>query len=1093
MKYIALILVALLPLVACQSGPSESPDPKPRSASSSGQGTTRGPTHGAERPRFSPDGRMIAYHAGKAGQRQIHVMNVDGSEARALTSLAGDNRDPTWGPDGARIVFASNRGGDYDLYAVNLVGGELEQITNFEGDELEPTVSSVRYAFYAVRSDGCSRSGADGVQVDGYEKVVFTRRHDSPVREEVWFASMTPLNVASVKASWRELDQLSQHNVHNGRLSPPDASCREPAFSGDGLSLLWSCEPGKMTINDNLASWEQSFEGALAAVGQLGSACSLDDWEGESFMTDPCIAKLARRYSAYAGPARSSATDGVERAGASANQIVLVGDVDGKLVHRERMADRAEWIAFDIAADDARNVVWSPDGKRVAFDADGEQGREIVVAEVDFYLQEVRNLHTFAELHGAGQSAKLHANRFVARPGQEKEFYALYEKLRYQRRAQFITADAALQAFRDEFVEILQSAEERAAEDLRTLSKALFEYFAIQYAESGAPQHRYLALYFATAWVPLEAAATMKMLSADDYLTYSYSRFNDDEDDEDDEELAQFNRLRGPPIERLPAEARRVLAAEIPEGFRAEVGARLDSMFAHAAVGDLIVPSRAKPARIDWTQFKVRGNYAENTLGGYFLAMVWYAQAPLPFDASLHDVVVAMRHARVGAGSALETWTRIDAVVSTFMGKPVDATIGQLVQLSIDEPALLRPFDAKAMASRLEALRGPIMLRDAEAAESGSGELALKITLFPKRVGLDSTFFRGLTHPNVEMRGMPSALDVMGVLAGEHARELALEQLDLEDGQISAANYREALDKLIAETPAMTSGGGYWNTDVYHSWLATLVVLAGASDVASDSLMSFTHSKAWQDRRIASALGSYTQLKHSAVLYNMQDMGVECDSDDSFYVMIEQPILPIPHGFVDPLPSFFDALAALADRVYKQLHDQPEGPHVPWWSGEENDPVLNARNFARDLAELARHELSGKPLNPKQLAWIEITGGRLEALTLGLQTDDTLLVMGSEARAQRGVALVTDVHTNLQRAQVLQLGIGRLLNLYVAVPDGIGQTMTQGGMFSFYEFVQPMSDRLTDEQWDERITGKQLPARPRWTASFVEEAAAKGL
>src|SRR5690606_9224030 len=102
---------------------------------------------------------------------------------------------------------------------------------------------------------------------------------------------------------------------------------------------------------------------------------------------------------------------------------------------------------------DARNLVWTPDGSGVAFDAASTSataaGRTIATAPTHFYLQEVRNLHRFPALHGKGQSKKMQRNRFLARPGTHKEFYALYEQLRYARLPQYVTADAALQAYRD--------------------------------------------------------------------------------------------------------------------------------------------------------------------------------------------------------------------------------------------------------------------------------------------------------------------------------------------------------------------------------------------------------------------------------------------------------------------------------------------------------------------------------------------------------------------------------------------------------------------------------------------------------------------
>ena len=69
------------------------------------------------------------------------------------------------------------------------------------------------------------------------------------------------------------------------------------------------------------------------------------------------------------------------------------------------------------------------------------------------------------------------------------------------------------------------------------------------------------------------------------------------------------------------------------------------------------------------------------------------------------------------------------------------------------------------------------------------------------------------------------------------------------------------------------------------------------------------------------------------------------------------------------------------------------------------------------------------------------------------------------------------------------IGIGRVDKLFVGVPDAIGARMTEGGVFGFYEFAGPIGDRLTDEQWNEKIVGGTLPPRPAWVSSFFEAAA----
>lgn len=59
-------------------------------------------------PRWSPDGTQIAFLSTRAGKNQVHVIAVDGGEARALTTLPqGAASAPEWSPDGTRIAFGA--------------------------------------------------------------------------------------------------------------------------------------------------------------------------------------------------------------------------------------------------------------------------------------------------------------------------------------------------------------------------------------------------------------------------------------------------------------------------------------------------------------------------------------------------------------------------------------------------------------------------------------------------------------------------------------------------------------------------------------------------------------------------------------------------------------------------------------------------------------------------------------------------------------------------------------------------------------------------------------------------------------------------
>ena len=56
-------------------------------------------------PRFSPDGKKIAFVSDRAGGDNLWIMNADGSDAHAVTDEAEHLvHNPSWSPDGQYLV-----------------------------------------------------------------------------------------------------------------------------------------------------------------------------------------------------------------------------------------------------------------------------------------------------------------------------------------------------------------------------------------------------------------------------------------------------------------------------------------------------------------------------------------------------------------------------------------------------------------------------------------------------------------------------------------------------------------------------------------------------------------------------------------------------------------------------------------------------------------------------------------------------------------------------------------------------------------------------------------------------------------------------
>src|SRR5262244_1064351 len=76
-------------------------------------------------PRFSPDGKWIAFSSDRNGNLDVFVIPSTGGTARQLTYHSADDTVLGWTPDSQAVLFASNRAEDWagKLYTVGLSGG----------------------------------------------------------------------------------------------------------------------------------------------------------------------------------------------------------------------------------------------------------------------------------------------------------------------------------------------------------------------------------------------------------------------------------------------------------------------------------------------------------------------------------------------------------------------------------------------------------------------------------------------------------------------------------------------------------------------------------------------------------------------------------------------------------------------------------------------------------------------------------------------------------------------------------------------------------------------------------------------------------
>jgi TolB protein len=92
-------------------------------------------------PAWSPDGKTMAITLSKDGNPDLYLINNEGVILNRLTKNTGINVSPAWSPDGRQIVFVSDRSGNPQIYIMNVKTKAVRRITFQGNDNTEPSWS----------------------------------------------------------------------------------------------------------------------------------------------------------------------------------------------------------------------------------------------------------------------------------------------------------------------------------------------------------------------------------------------------------------------------------------------------------------------------------------------------------------------------------------------------------------------------------------------------------------------------------------------------------------------------------------------------------------------------------------------------------------------------------------------------------------------------------------------------------------------------------------------------------------------------------------------------------------------------------------
>jgi len=650
-------------------------------------------------------------------------------------------------------------------------------------------------------------------------------------------------------------------------------------------------------------------------------------------------------------------------------------------------------------------------------------------------------------------------NAFVVKPSYNNEFFPLYESNRYSYIPNFVTTDSMLHNYHLMFDFLLKQLEEqKLVAELKQLNASMLSESLNQYNNLKGTEWENAAKrnvgFFAVGSKLLNPSVSIPSIVANEV----------------NQELALIEAHQG--IAKSPV---------------MNIGGGEDIM-----IDTPQGPQPLEALKEDYSQYIPRGHYDKTEqLKVYFKSMMWYGR--LTFRLKNDDEIKSgiLITLALNKESNQASWNKIYEPVNFFVGKSDDITYYQFKDLvkqvygdnatpqtaSADKNKFTSFVDATKTLEPPQINSMPIF----QASIQADREKEIKgFRFMGQRFTIDASIFQRLVYREVGdktkscqafkpeetgclsgARCLPKGLDIPATMGSNEAKNILNGM-----GETKYACYPENMSKMNEYVLGLNTE--IWTQNLYWGWLYQLRPLL---DVKQSGYPTFMQNAAWLRKDLNTFLGSWSELKHDTILYAKQ-VYAELGGGG--------PEKKDDRGYVEPNPYVYARLASLLKMTNEGL--EIRGLLTP----SMKDNLSKMEQLAMSLKTISEKELNNENLTDADYELIRSYGGQLEHFWLEINKDEPQYKELDQRNFldQNPAAIIADVATD-PNGQVLEEGTGKISEIYVVVPVDGKLRIAKGGVYSYYEFPWPMSDRLTDKKWREMLKSGQAPELPSWTNAFV--------
>lgn len=449
----------------------------------------------------------------------------------------------------------------------------------------------------------------------------------------------------------------------------------------------------------------------------------------------------------------------------------------------------------------------------------------------------------------------------------------------------------------------------------------------------------------------------------------------------------------------------------------------------------------------DYTIFQpIAGYEKKENLRRYFQVNRYLSQVPLRFETIEQCQVCALVSLSICSNkTSKEAYTNLSRLTRFLTGEPEDITPVEILSAtqsilgdSVSPKLIAQKENSEKLHESFNHLKKPLIADQPLDTPGADPNLGWSLRILPPGITIRAEIFQKIQQ-NTQW---PASGEHMAYILGNKSVSIQKPETKL---------LTEGIRKLETANNRFPKGLGVHTS--------SLVVLSKLSEAKGEGYPQFMKTREWDLKTANTQMAAWSQIEHDVFLY-AKDTSV---AGGGYIKKIEF------HGYVEPLPEYYEALAALVRYTRTTFEELGVFENISRMQNQSDRSdyqrhsiVATAKHYQTleeilfKLKKMSEKELANKSFNKSEIELLKEFGNKLKYLAFN---------ESNIPQAREPMSCIVRLVREYLFENGVYFGTGRPLKIVVIVPWRGKLYSAVGGVYSYYEFSRSLTEPLSDDEW----------------------------